>query len=118
MAVDNFIPHLWEGAGLTNLRKMHVFGAVANRDYEGTIRKAGDTVHIPMIAALSDAAYTKNSTSVSAADLYSADSVLVIDQARYVAFGVDDVDKAQTTGNVMNMGMEEAMYALNDTQDE
>jgi vacuolar-type H+-ATPase subunit E/Vma4 len=66
-AVDNFIPEIWANELLVNLRKDHVFGgpAVVNRDYEGQIRAAGDTVRINSIGAVTVSSYTKN-TDISA----------------------------------------------------
>lgn len=117
MSVDNFIPQLWEANYLATLKKIHVFASVANRNYEGTISAFGDSVRIPMIGALSASAYTKNSTSISVADLQDGVSVLNIDRSYYTAFGVDSVDKAQAKGDLMNAGMVEAAYALSDNVD-
>ena len=44
--VDNFIPEIWAARILASLKKSHIFGqpGVINRDYEGEITQAGDTV--------------------------------------------------------------------------
>ena len=34
-ALEGFIPEIWSGRVLRQLKKTLVFGAVANRDYEG-----------------------------------------------------------------------------------
>ena len=46
MALTNFIPQLWSGALLAHLDKAHVVANLVNRNYEGMIRQAGDTVII------------------------------------------------------------------------
>lgn len=46
MAITNFIPEVWSAAILEALRAKLVFPSLCNRDYEGDIREAGDTVHI------------------------------------------------------------------------
>lgn len=35
MALEQFIPEVWAGELLINLRRSHVFAGIANRDYEG-----------------------------------------------------------------------------------
>ena len=97
MAVDTFIPEIWAAELLTALPKAHVFaqGGLVNRDYEGEISQQGDTVHINTLSAPTVATYTKNSTVISPETLTTTDQTLVIDQSKYFAFEVDDVDKRQ-----------------------
>ena len=47
-SIDNFIPKIWSARILSALRHAIVYGQdrVANRNYEGEIAQAGDTVHI------------------------------------------------------------------------
>ncbi len=117
MALQSFIPTVWAATLLQNLHKDLVFGAVANRNYEGEITGYGDTVKINSIGAITVGNYAKNSTSVSASALDSAQVTMPIDQAKYFAFYIDDVDKAQTKPKVMQEAMREASYALSDAAD-
>ncbi len=114
MSVHNFIPELWEQQLLTNFRKNLVFGNVINRDYEGTIRNAGDTVHITSPSAISVQAY---SGTVNYEVPTSTSQALLIDQKRYWAFQLEDVDQAQANVNTMQAYMAEAAYALADDVD-
>ncbi len=114
MSVLNFIPELWETQLLTNFRKNLVFGNVVNRDYEGTIRNAGDTVHITTPSAISVNAY---SGSVSYETPASTQQALLIDQKRYWAFQLEDVDQAQANVSTMQAYMAEAAFALADDVD-
>lgn len=114
MSVHNFIPELWEQQLLTNFRKNLVFGNVINRDYEGTIRNAGDTVHITSPSAISVNPY---SGSVNYEVPTSTSQALLIDQKRYWAFQLEDVDQAQANVNTMQAYMAEAAYALADDVD-
>jgi len=118
MAVDNFIPTIWSARILSNLQKVLVYGNVVNRDYEGEISAMGDTVRIGGIGAVTVAPYTKNSTTISWQDLADASQTLVINQSKYFAFKVDDVDKIQTKPDLMNEAMREASYAIADTVDQ
>lgn len=114
MSVQNFIPELWETQLLTNFRKNLVFGNVVNRDYEGTIRNAGDTVHITTPSAISVNAY---SGTVNYETPASTQQALLIDQKRYWAFQLEDVDQAQANVSTMQAYMAEAAYALADDVD-
>ena len=117
MAVTTFIPELWSARLLYNLEKSHVAANLVNRDYEGEIRRQGDTVHINTIGAITVRTYTTN-TDINAADtLATTDQTLVINQAKYFNFQIDDVDKAQAAGDLMNTAMQRAAYALADTAD-
>lgn len=98
MAVDSFIPEVWSARLITALEEHHVFAqdGLVNRDYEGEIRAAGDTVHIGSLTDPTINNYVKNVTVISPQTLTTADQTLVIDQAKYFAFEVDDVDARQT----------------------
>lgn len=120
MALDNFIPTVWAARLLANLHKAQVFGqaGVANRDYEGDIAQAGDTVRINTIGPVTVSAYSKNTDISAAQTLADASTVLSIDQAKYFNFQIDDIDKAQQRPQVMDAAMQEAAYALSDAADQ
>lgn len=121
MAVDTFIPEVWAAQLLTELRKAHVFtqGGVINRNYEGEIANYGDTVHINSLSALAVRNYVKNVTNITVDDLTTVDQTLLIDQAKYFAFQVDDVDQRQVrdNGELLNEAASDAAYRLADTAD-
>ncbi|CAB4147696.1 Major capsid protein Gp5 [uncultured Caudovirales phage] len=120
MALDNFIPTVWSARLLAALHKNLVYGQpdVINRDYEGDIAQAGDTVKIGGIGPVTVSSYTKNSNMSAAETLADSSTVLTIDQAKYFNFQVDDIDKAQTKPKVMDDAMGEAAYALRDNIDQ
>lgn len=120
MAITRFRPEIWSALLLVALRKTLVYAGpnIVNRDYEGEIANAGDIVRITSISRPTIATYTPNSTVISPEELTDAQRNLVIDQAKYFAFKVDDVDAAQAKGNVMPQGMSEAAYALADVVDQ
>jgi subtilisin family serine protease len=109
MSLANFIPELWSAQLLTAFRKSHVFRSLVNRNYEGEIRNAGDTVKITTPAAITVGAY---SGTVSYQTPTSTQQSLVIDRDRYWAFELDDVDQAQANVSLMQAYMQEAAYAL------
>lgn len=121
MAVDTFIPEVWNAELLTTLAKRHVFGqsSVSNRDYEGDVAEYGDTVHIGSLSDPTISTYTKNSTTINPQTLTTTDQTLVIDQSKYFAFEVDDVDARQVrnSGGLLSKAAERAAYGLADTAD-
>ena len=121
MAITNFIPEIWAAQLQSSLKKALVFGgsAVVNRNYEGQIANSGDTVHITSITRPTIAPYVKNVTVIAPETLTDATRALVIDQAKYFAFEVDDVDMRQAAngGALLSEAADEAAYGLADTAD-
>lgn len=120
MAINNFIPTIWSARLLQNLQKTLVYGqaGVINRDYEGTIKAYGDTVKINNIGRISVGDYTKNQDMPSPETLTDETRTLVIDQAKFFNFQVDDVDKIQQNPKLMDEAMREAAYALRNAADQ
>lgn len=118
MGVSTFVPEIWSAALLTSLKKAQVYARLCNRDYEGEISQAGDTVHITSISRPTIATYVPNVTVITPEVLTAADRALAIDQAKYFAFEVDDVDQRQAKGNIIDAAMTEAAYGLSDVADQ
>lgn len=120
MSLTNFIPVIWASSLLSALRTAHVYGSplVINTDYEGEIRNLGDSVKINAIGDPTIKSYTRNSDIDTPETLADAGQMLLIDQAKYFNFAVDDVDAVQQTPKVMNEAMSRAAYGLRNTMDE
>ena len=122
MAITNFIPEVWSAQLLSSLKKTLVFAGpgVANRNYEGEIADKGDTVKITSISRPTVETYTKNSTTITPETLTDAQRSLLIDQSKYFAFEVDDIDLRQSAngGALMAEAAQESAYALGDTADQ
>lgn len=116
MSVASFIPKLWNARLLYNLEKNHVATNLVNRNYEGEIKNAGDTVHINTLGAVSIRSYAQG-TDITYDDLDTTDQTLVINQKKYFAFSLDDVDAAQAAGDIMDTAMGRAAYSLADVSD-
>lgn len=119
MSIASFVPEVWSKKLLSSLKKSHVFGApdVVNTDYEGEIAEAGDTVQINSVSRPTISTYVPGVTSITPEQLTTAQRTLVVDQAKYFAFEVDDVDKRQASGDVMSEALVEAGYGLRDVAD-
>lgn len=121
MAVDTFIPEIWSADLLVSLREELVFGqaGIINRDYEGDVAQYGDTVHIGHLARPTISNYVKNSTVIAPQTLTTTDDTLVIDQSKYFAFEVDDVDarQARDGGQLLNRAADDAAFGLAELTD-
>ncbi len=118
MSVTSFIPELWSKRINQKLRESLVFGSVVNTDYEGEIGSGGDTVKINSIGDVTIGNYTPNSTTITPEQLNDYQTTLLIDQKKYFAFKIDDVDKAQVNANVMDEAMQSAAWGLKNSADE
>jgi len=119
MAIS-FIPEVWSAKMLVSLKKALVYGqpGVVNRDYEGEISGQGDTVRIRSISRPTIGTYTKNSTTITPETLTDAQRALYIDQSKYFAFELDDIDAAQSVGGELEGALQEAVYGLRDVADQ
>lgn len=115
----NFIPTVWAARLLSALEKSLVYGqaGVVNRDYEGEISQSGDTVKIASIGDPTIGSYTKD-TDITVQVLTDAEQTLLINQQKYFAFTVDDIDKQQQNVNAMDEAMTRAAYGLRDLADQ
>ena len=128
MTITNFNATLWSRSFLENLNKKHVHAAVCNRDFDGEIKTAGDTVKISSIGRITSNSYTRNAglggtaasptiAGIARPEILQGSSLfLTISEADYFNFGIDDADKWQQQPKLMAKAMREAAYALaNDT---
>jgi hypothetical protein len=120
MTVRNFVPEIWSSRLLVATRKALVYAAprVVNRDYEGEIAEAGDTVRITSVSRPAIGTYVPGSTTITPEKLTTGQRTLVVDQSKYWAFSVDDVDKRQAKSGLIPAAMSEAAYGLADTIDQ
>ena len=116
MSVKNFIPQIWSARLLANLDKNLVYANAVNRDYEGEIKKFGDTVKINQMGDVTVKDY-KGGVIEDPEELNSNQTILTIDQAKYFNFKVDDVDKAQANVTLVDKAMGRASYAVQDVID-
>jgi N4-gp56 family major capsid protein len=113
------LPSIWSARILAKLEKNLVFAqpGVVNRDYEGDIRADGDRVHIHSFNDLTVSSYTKNSTTISYENLTDTRVTLLIDQSKYFAFKVDDIDTAQMRPEIIDAASDRAAYQLAEDAD-
>ncbi|UKA69576.1 hypothetical protein [Arthrobacter sp. FW306-06-A] len=118
MSILNFRPEIWSANLLVATRKNLIFGNCISRDYEGEISAAGDTVRITSIGRPTISNYVPNSTKITPEQVNDSQRTLVVDQSKFFAFAVDDVDARQAKGNVIPQSMNEAAYGFADVIDQ
>ena len=100
-----FIPTVWAARLLTALDRSLVYGqsGVVNRDYEGDIREAGNSVKVASIGDVSIGDYVKDADIADPEVLTDSDQTMLIDQQKYFNFFVDSVDRAQQNVHVLDV---------------
>ncbi len=78
-----------------------IYTEITNTKYEGEIKNQGDRVRVRTAAKITWNTYTKGMTLVGQ-NLNPTSEDLIIDQAKYFKFGIDDIDKLQNDIDVMN----------------
>lgn len=109
-----FIPNVWAARLLAALENSLIYAQanVCNRNYEGDIRKAGNTVKIASIGDIQIGNYVKNTDIGDPEVLTDSEQSLTIDQSKYFNFYVDSVDRAQQNVDVLDEAMRRAAYSL------
>lgn len=111
MAIDDFVPEIWSANLTVHLRSSLVYGQpqITNRNYEGDIAAAGDTVNITTITDPSVSTY---SGTVNYSALSDSNTQLVIDHEKYFGFKVDDIEKRQALPGYVEEATKSAGYKL------
>lgn len=101
---SNYIPELFSSKMLRDFYSRTVFSEISNTDYEGEIKGQGDKVHIRRVPTLSIGDYVVGGPSGGINYEVPAEDheELVIDQAKYWAFRMDYIDRAQTDLNLVD----------------
>lgn len=114
-----FIPTVWAARLLSALDKELVYGQtnVSNRDYEGDIRVAGNTVKIASVGDVAIGDYERDTPIGDPQILTDSEQTMAIDQQKYFHFFVDSVDRAQQNVNVLDEAMRRSAWKLRDAAD-
>jgi hypothetical protein len=120
MSLAQFIPSVWAARLLANLEKSLIYGQapVVNKDYEGEISEYGDRVYVHGIGEIAVADYTRDVTTINYELLDDSRKELLINQSKYFAFKVDDLDVAQQRPKVIDSASQKATRTLADVADQ
>jgi len=98
----NFIPEVWsmevQEAYLADL----VIGSLVDRRFEPAVKKFGDTIHVPHLAAMTVATHSANAAVAFTAST-EAMTDISIDKDYVVAFRVDNMAEVQSMSNLRQM---------------
>lgn len=112
----NLVPEAWVKELLRFFYANFVFKQLVNFKYEKTIKGAGDTIHIRKIGNPTIKTYSRNMTTVTE-DMTDDKIVFTIDQQKYWAVKIDDLDVADMDIDIMNKYVERAAIELARTVD-
>jgi hypothetical protein len=120
MSIANARPTIWSSKILRALNTLLVYAspAVINRDYEGEVSEAGDTVKITTLGDVEVKTYTRDTDIASPEALTDAALTLAIDQQDYFNFQVDNIDRRQANVPLMDEAARRAAYGLRKKTDE
>lgn len=97
-------------------RRESVVEAITNTDYYGEISEFGDTVYIIKEPTITVAPYARG-TVVLPQTLADDEITLIVDQANYFGFKVDDIENKQSHVNWEELATSSGAYSLKDTFD-
>jgi len=112
----NFSPVIYSQKVQKAFRKSSIVEAVTNSDYFGEIANFGDSVKIIKEPEITVKEYARG-VSITPQDIDDEDFTLVVDQAHYFAFKMDDIEEAHAHVNFMDMATDRAAYRLRDQFD-
>ncbi len=120
MAYANFIPSVWNEGINRELERLCVFVEDCNRQYEGSVKKKGESVTIlgvgkPTIKSLAKA--NRNNDIDAPEEIEDTSVIMYINQIRYFNYMVGDIDKAQAVNGVMDALEQETSEGLADEVD-
>lgn len=118
MAYQNFIPTVWSETINRELERMHVFVADTNRQYEGEVKAKGDSVRILGVGRPTIKTQVgKKIVLTGAEDVADSSITLNINHVAYFDYKVDDIDKRQAVGGLMEALSKETSEGLADEMD-
>lgn len=103
MSYANFVPKIWAKAIERELERKLVFAEDCNRQYEGDVKQMGDTVKILGVGKPTIKKQKGGSIILPDAETVEDTSVeMQINNVAYFNFLVDDIDKRQAVGGLMD----------------
>lgn len=112
-----FRPEVWAKELLRCLDNTGVMLDCVNRNYEGEIENAGDTVHIQKPGNIAINTYAPATAAISYGSLSGETDTLKVDQQKYWGFLVPDIDKVQANIKLAEKYMKRAKVAIANEKD-
>ena len=113
-----FVPELWSKGVKGYFEKPTTFLSLADTSLSGLVKKSGDTIHIPKMAAHSATATTPQAITALSNETIAyhsnddAETKLTINKLAYSAHILSDVAKIQASPEMFNMYVQGMGYAI------
>lgn len=118
MSYNNFIPTVWAEAIERDLARKAVFAEDCNQKYEGNVQKMGDSVRILGVGKPTITTQVGGEIVLKDPEKVEDTSVtMLINRIAYFNYMVDDIDKRQAAGGVMEALSEESSEGLANAMD-
>ena len=112
----NFSPVIYSRKVQKAFRRSSVVEDITNTDYSGDIANFGDSVRIIKEPDITINEYKRGTTNQTQ-DLQDVDFTMVVDQANYFQFSMDDIEEAHSHVNFMDLATDKAGFKLRDKFD-
>lgn len=109
--ISSTFPEIWTKAFLKNFDNTKTMATKVNRRFEAVLANYGDTVRADRVNDLSVGSYSTNST-ITYQDISSSHATLVLNQSPYVAFRLDDLEKAKSNKDFAKKTIERSNVAM------
>lgn len=111
-----FTPQIFAKKAQLAFRKTSVVSAITNNDYIGLIKGEGDSVIIRREPEITVSKYVRGK-GLKSQNLEDTKITLVIDQANYFQFEIDDLERKEMDVDYESLASDRAAYVLRDTMD-
>lgn len=115
-----FTPQIWSDKININLDKYGAYNDIVNRKYEGDIKNKGDVVKFYTYGNLAVKNYDPTNVSFEGLEWEDPKGNLLelkVDQQKYIAFQVDDIEKVQSNVDLVNGFTKRMAIAFAQTKD-
>jgi len=115
-----FTPEIWSKKININLDDYGKYNDIVNRKYEGDIKNEGDKVYFYTYGSLSAKNYAPTATGFSGItfeDPQGTKLALTVDQQKYIAFQIDEIEKVQSNVDLVNGFTKRMAIAFAQTKD-
>jgi len=113
----NFSPVIYSKKVQKAFRNSSVVEDITNTDYSGEIASIGDSVKIIKEPEITINSYARG-TTLATQDITDADFTMIVDQANYFQFALDDVEEAHSHVSFMDLATDRAGFKLRDAFDQ
>lgn len=118
VSTGGFTPEIWSDKININLDNYGAYNDIVNRKYQGEIKKAGDKVKFYTYGNLTPKDYL--ATSATPIEWQDPDGNLLeltVDQQKYIAFQIDEIEKVQSNVELVNGFTKRMAIAFAQTKD-